>query len=224
MPKTFVLIPGAWHGPWCYRRVADRLEAQGHKVFLAGLTGLAERHHLASDAVDLSTHVADVVNLVEWEDLRDICLVAHSYAGVVAGGAAEAIGDRVASIVFLDAFMPEAGRSMIDISPREVPESGNMTPYSAAGMRVNEADQAWVDAKTTPQPVHTYTEKLAAASAYLAIPRKTYVRTTFPSAYWQERYEAYAADPAWTTYLVESGHDVMIDAPDELARILVDVA
>jgi pimeloyl-ACP methyl ester carboxylesterase len=204
--------------------VVDILEAAGHKVYALSLTGLADRSHLASDAVNLDTHIADVVNLVKWEDLHDIVLVGHSYAGVVLGGAAEEIADRVKSIVFLDAFMPEAGKSMVDISPREVPSTGNLTPYSAAGMKVNQADQAWVDSLVTPQPVNTYVQPLGEASAYLTIPKKTFVRTTFPSAGWQDSYDQYTADPDWTTYLVESGHDIMVDQPAELARILIEVA
>src|SRR5882757_4113643 len=77
--KTFVLVHGAWHGGWCWRRVADRLEKQGHKVFTPTLTGLGERSHLMSPSIDLDTHINDVVNVVKWEDLKGICLVAHSY-------------------------------------------------------------------------------------------------------------------------------------------------
>ena len=103
--KTFVLIHGAWHGGWCWRRVADILEQQGHKVFTPTLTGLGERSHLMSKDINLDTHIADIVNAVEWEDLKDICLVAHSYAGYPASGALERIGDRVSSIVWVDAVV-----------------------------------------------------------------------------------------------------------------------
>ena len=85
--KTFVLVHGAWHGGWCWRRVADRLEQRGHRVFTPTLTGLGERSHLLSPAIDLDTHITDVVNLVRFEDLRDIVLVGHSYAGFVVSGA-----------------------------------------------------------------------------------------------------------------------------------------
>ncbi|MDR0960784.1 MAG: alpha/beta hydrolase [Propionibacteriaceae bacterium] len=221
---TFVLVPGAWHGAWCYKRVTPLLRQAGHEVYPLTLTGLADRSHLCDDSVNLSTHIDDVVNLLQWEELSDVILVGHSYAGVVLGGVAEKAADRLGALVFLDAFMPAAGQSMIDISPREVPDTGTLPPYTAAGMKVNEADQAWVDAMVTPQPVHTYTEPLDAADAYLTVARKVYVRTTFPSAGWQAAYEQYSADPAWETHLVDCGHDLMIDKPAELAQILLGVA
>ena len=101
--KTFVLVHGAWHGGWCWRRVADRLEKQGHKVFTPTLTGLGERSHLMSPGIDLDTHINDVVNVIKWEDLKGVCLVAHSYGGWPVSGALEKILDRVSSTVFLDA-------------------------------------------------------------------------------------------------------------------------
>jgi pimeloyl-ACP methyl ester carboxylesterase len=87
-PKTFVLVHGAWHGGWCWRRVADQLESQGHKVYAPTLTGLGERSHLMSASIRLDTHITDVVNLVKWEGLDNIVLVGHSYAGVVISGVA----------------------------------------------------------------------------------------------------------------------------------------
>ena len=114
--RTFVLVHGSYHGGWRWRRVADILEARGHKVFAQSLTGLGDRSHLLSKDINLETHIADIANLVRWEDLRDICLVAHSYAGFPASGALEQIHDRVASIVWLDAFVPEDGQKQIDIA------------------------------------------------------------------------------------------------------------
>src|ERR1700681_4748383 len=108
--KTFVLIHGAWHGGWCWRRVADILEQHGHKVYTPSLTGNGDRSHLLSKDVVLDTHITDIVNLVKWEDLRDICLVVHSYGGWPGSGALEQISDRVASIVWLDAVKPEYGQ------------------------------------------------------------------------------------------------------------------
>ena len=113
-PKTFVLVHGAWHGGWCWRRVADLLEKQGHKVFTPTLTGVGERSHLLSKDINLDTHITDLVNVFKWEDLRDVCLVVHSYGGWPGSGALEQIGDRVSSIVWLDAFKPEDGQRGFD--------------------------------------------------------------------------------------------------------------
>ncbi len=157
--KTFLLVPGAWHGAWCFRRVQDLLIARGHKVYALTLTGLADRSHLASDAVNMDTHVADVVNFVAWEDLSDFVLVGHSYGGLVLAGAAETIAPKVASIVVLDAFIPENGQYMADIVQREMPKSGFAPSYPAKAMGVPLADEAWADAKLTGQPVTPTTRK-----------------------------------------------------------------
>ena len=112
--KTFVLVPGTFFGAWTWRRVSDRLEKQGHKVYPMSLTGLADRSHLLSKDINLDTHIADIANLLEWEDLTDICLVAHSYAGYPASGALERIGNRVSSIVWVDALKPADGQKFFD--------------------------------------------------------------------------------------------------------------
>src|SRR5881394_367924 len=87
--KTFVLVHGAWHGGWCWRRVADLLQKQGHKVFTPTMTGLGERSHLIDAKVNLATHITDIVNVIKWEGLRDIVLVGHSYGGCIISGVAE---------------------------------------------------------------------------------------------------------------------------------------
>jgi pimeloyl-ACP methyl ester carboxylesterase len=109
--RTFVLVHGAWHGGWCWRRVADLLEHRGHRVFTPTLTGLGERSHLMSADINLDTHIADVVNVLKWEDLKDVVLVAHSYGGWPVSGAIEQTLDRIASVVYLDAFVPKTDKS-----------------------------------------------------------------------------------------------------------------
>ena len=132
--KTFVLVGGAFCGAWCWRRVSDKLEKQGHKVYALTLTGLADRSHLLSKDINLDTHITDIANLVEWEDLTDICLVAHSYAGYPASGALERIGSRVSSIVWVDALKPADGQSFRDEVPlqggrwRDQPSSSQSAP------------------------------------------------------------------------------------------------
>ena len=110
--KTFVLVHGAWHGGWCWRRVADVLQQRGHNVFTPTMTGLGERSHLIDGKINLTTHVTDIVNVIKWESLNDIVLVGHSYGGIIISGVAEAMRDTIGSIVFLDAFVPESGDSV----------------------------------------------------------------------------------------------------------------
>jgi len=111
--KTFVLVHGAWHGGWCWRRVSDLLEKKGHKVFTPTMTGLGERCHLIDPKVNLATHITDIVNVIKWEGLKDIVLVGHSYGGSIISGVAEQASDTIGSIVFLDAFV----RRMATVSP-----------------------------------------------------------------------------------------------------------
>ena len=108
----FVLVHGAWHGGWCWRRVADRLERLGHKVYAPSLTGLGDRSHLITGRVNVSTHITDIVNILRFEDLTDIVLVGHSYAGFVISGVAERELPKIRSIVFLDAYVPQNGQSI----------------------------------------------------------------------------------------------------------------
>src|SRR5690349_3432057 len=116
MAHTFVLVHGAWHGGWCWRRVADRLRRDGHAVFTPTLTGLGERSHLLQPGVDLATHVADVVNLMQWEQLSDVVLCGHSYGGFVISGVAEQMSTAIRAIVFLDAFLPQNGDTILKLT------------------------------------------------------------------------------------------------------------
>jgi pimeloyl-ACP methyl ester carboxylesterase len=218
-PATFVLVHGAWHGGWCWQRVSDRLTAQGHRVFAPTLTGVCERSHLDSPSVDLSTQIRDVVNEIRWKDLENVVLVGHSYGGMVITGVAEQVASKLASIVYLDAFVPADGQSLGDLGGK-VDAGPFTTPIPAARFAVNEADRAWVDSKMTPQSTACFTEKIKLTGAYQRIARKTYIRANrFPG--FATTLERIRSDASWKTFTVDCGHDVMIDKPDELTSILV---
>ncbi|HEY2136826.1 MAG TPA: alpha/beta hydrolase family protein [Xanthobacteraceae bacterium] len=232
--KTFVLVHGAWHGGWCWRRVADRLEKQGHKVFTPTLTGLGERSHLMSAGINLDTHIADVVNVLKWEDLKGVCLVAHSYGGWPVSGALEQVLDRVASIVFLDAFVPEDGQKGFDFASEfsrkgtiEAQQKGEISRPAppATAFHVNEKDRAWVDSKLTAQPLALAFSAIRLTGAREKVAKKTYIRApAYEQPAFDKYYAAKKADPSWRTYEVTSGHDVMVDAPDRLVEILLETA
>ena len=116
---TFVLVHGAWHGGWCWRKLTPLLRAAGQEVFTPTLTGLGERAHLGSPDVGLGTHVRDVAQVLWYEDLADVVLVGHSYGGLVIGGVADQVPERLRHLVYLDAFVPEHGQSMLDLGPPE---------------------------------------------------------------------------------------------------------
>ncbi len=231
---TFVLVHGAWHGGWGWSRVAERLRRRGHAVHTPTLTGLGERAHLIHPGVDASLHIKDLLNLIAYEDLTDIVLVGHSYGGCVISGVAEAVPNAIRSLVFLDAFIPDDGDATLDLVQPAVQDviraalaRGDTTVpvRSAAAFNVNETDCAWVDRLATPQPIRTFTEKLKLTGARERVTRKTYIRAGgYPNVAFEKAFARAKADPSWRTYEVAGGHDVMIDAPDRLTEILLEVA
>jgi pimeloyl-ACP methyl ester carboxylesterase len=219
---NYVLVHGAWHGGWCYRRVADLLRAQGHRVYTPTLTGLGERSHLLDERVNLTTHIMDVVNLVRWEELDSIVLCGHSYGGLVITGVADRIADRIATLVYLDAFVPENGQAMRDLTHRQLPDAPTMPPVSAAAFEVNEKDRAWVDRQCTPHPLAAMNEKIALTGAWRGVKRKLYIRAiSYASPPFDATYRRLETDPAWSMHGLPCGHDVMVDMPKELAALLL---
>lgn len=235
--RNFVLVHGAWLGGWCYARVADILRAQGHRVFTPTLTGLGERSHLASlFPITCRTHIQDILNVIRWEQLDDIVLCGHSYGGVVITGVADAALERIASLVYLDAIIPEPGKSVFDVNHADEVIAGLLKATANAGgqfvpalpaamFNINPADLEQVDRLSTPQPLPTFCEPIALTGAYLNVVKKIYVRATGWDGYEQlgfRSHQAIADDGGWTTIDVPFGHEIMLDAPEALARILLD--
>jgi pimeloyl-ACP methyl ester carboxylesterase len=233
--SNFVLVHGAWHGGWCYARVADRLRAAGHRVFTPTLTGLGERSHLADRClINASTHIRDVINVIEWEQLSEVVLCGHSYGGMIVTAVADALPERIASLVYLDAVIPESGKTMREqlTAPmaaaflKAVAEQGGgllLPPLPAAAFNVNPADRAMVDALCTPHPFLTYPECIHLTGAYMGVAKKTYVEATDWD--WSGVRDLSASFKAkagadWKMVEVAAGHDLMPDAPDEVAGIL----
>ena len=226
-----MLVHGAWHGGWCWSRVVERLWARGHRAFAPTLTGLGERVHLFSGAITLTTHVDDVVNVLHYEDLHDVVLCGHSYGGNVISGVIERAAERIASAVFLDAFIPKNGESVFEIVPEAqrlrqlnaIADAGGIAlpPISAAHFGVNEADRALVDGRCVPQPAGTFGEHIMLTDAQARVARRSFVRASnYPSIAF-DRFRGVAAAAGWTVYDVPSGHDVMLDAPERLTEILL---
>lgn len=110
-PTNFVLVHGAWHGAWCWRRVTDRLQAAGHRVHAVTLTGVGERSHLLSRDITLETHITDVLQAIAFEEMDDVVLAVHSYAGMIGTAVADRIGDRLRHLVYVDAVVPRPGEA-----------------------------------------------------------------------------------------------------------------
>ena len=193
----------------------------------------SERSHLLSKDINLDTHVTDIVNVIEWESLKDICLVAHSYGGYPASGALEHLGDRVASIVWVDAAKPENGQRLVDQSSFAQKawasaERGEISiPAIKAGpIIVNDNDSAWFNSKVTAQPIRTYLEPIKLSGALEKVTKKTYIRAPrFPNPALDKIFAACKADKTWNAIEnATSGHCVMIDDPEWLTNQLLKAA
>ena len=232
MRTNFVLVHGAWHGGWCYRRVADRLQDKGHRVFTPTLSGMCERSHTYTSAINLETHIADVVNLIVWEDMESVVLCGHSYGGTVITGVADRLVERIASLVYLDANIPEDGQCSLDIrGPEEAlarmraaadGDGLSVPPRSAEALYVNPADRAMVDAKCTPQPLGAFNQRIRLTGAHKSVPRKMYILAGgYRESPLRTFYEQVLGQPDWSAHIVPCGHDVMLDMPDRLTELLI---
>ena len=227
---TFVLVHGAWHGGWCYARVARLLRDRRHQVLTPTLTGLGERSHLHSPAINASTHVRDILNVVAFEELDDVVLVGHSYGGQVITAVADAVPEKLAALVYLDAFVGENGKSTFDMDDPDLvakhidraQSHGGHTipPVPSAVFGVNPADQAWVDRLMTPGSFATWSERLKLTGRHEQVASRTYVFATGWKSGFRPTYDRVRAAGGWTTYEFDCGHDVMIDMPDETAAVL----
>ncbi|EMS97425.1 hypothetical protein H009_11976 [Agrobacterium tumefaciens str. Cherry 2E-2-2] len=219
-----------------WRRVCDLLEAKGHRVFTPTLTGVGERSHLLSENIRLETHIADVVNLLVWEDLTDVVLVGHSYGGWVVTGAAEKVSDRLRGLIYLDAFLPLDGQRGMDVlneqqiaafnAARDAGDLSRPGPTSA-GLKIQRPEDAvWVDSKITPQPIGVSLDPIRLTGAVDKVGRKLYVRAPlFPQPRFDEALERCRSDASWQTMILnDCGHDPMVDDPQATAELMMSIA
>jgi len=227
---TFVLVHGAWGGGLIWRDIARALRRSGHEVYAPTLTGLGERRHLMTRDVNLSTHVRDVSSLLEYEDLRDVVLVGHSYGGMVVTGAADAMPERIASLVYLDAFVPRDGQALFDLIPSGVPRPATVAgsdwltaplPPEVFGA-VNAAIRDFTERKSGPQPTACFSEPLRIAGAVDRVRHRTYIYCNDPHpTTFTHFYDALRTRPEWTVRTLACGHIAQLDRPEELTALLV---
>ncbi|MDE1993840.1 MAG: alpha/beta hydrolase [Rhizobiaceae bacterium] len=226
-----VLVHGAWHGSWCWKRVRNILAAGGHQVYTPTLTGLADRRHLLSRDVGLKTHVADVANLIEFEDLRDVVLVGHSYGGAVVTCVADQLSDRISSLIYLDAVVPEDGKSVFDYVPdggarargqAAIDGDGWMvSPYPASVYDLlSDADVALVDRLSTMHPMAAFEQAAPLSGAHKKIGDIGYVRGVRHIGFY-DQFVVRARSDGWWVEEFDCGHEIMLDRPTELASLLV---
>jgi pimeloyl-ACP methyl ester carboxylesterase len=228
--STFVLVHGAWHGGWCWDRVRARLEAAGHRVTTPTLSGLGERCHLASRAIDLDTHVSDLLNHIAYENLREVVLVAHSYAGFPAFGVADRNAAAIGRLVLLDAFIPRDGETMAEhvgtrgdeyraAAAKDPDWLAPAPPIAVLG--VSDEDAMWAEPRLTPQPVQTYLQPAVVGPGMEFVESKLYISCTTPGLATLDESKRRIADAGWPIEEIACGHDAMIAEPDRLAEILL---
>jgi pimeloyl-ACP methyl ester carboxylesterase len=231
---TFVLVHGAWGGAHGFRHVRTAVRDAGHEVFTPSLTGIGERVHLVSPQVGLTTHVTDVVNTVIYEDLTEIVLLGFSYGGMVVSGAVEHIGDRVAALVLLDAFLPADGDTVYGLLGRDVDDIAVPgRPWLVDGpVRAYDhpAEATFSVPRRTPQPVRTFTEPVRLPRPLEDFPfSRTYVRATEPdpgtpaNAAFDAAANRARTSPAWEYVEIATTHLVAQNRPAELTRLLLEL-
>ena len=227
--SDIVLVHGAFHGGWCWRRVVPLLATQGHRVLCPTLTGLGARAHLLGPGIDLETHIADVLGCLAWEEVEKAVLVCHSYGGMPGTGAADRAPDRIAAMVWLDAFIPEDGCSALDLRDRHsdtiplvAPVGAALAAPPAAAFNVEGDDGRWLEPLLTAQPLATVTQPISLSGAWRAVPVKHYYRAErYRAGHLDAMAAAAEADPAWQVTRRDMAHDMMVTEPEWTAAAIL---
>ncbi len=225
---VIVLAHGAWSAAWAWKKLRPLVAAAGHEFFAPTYTGLGERAHLARPENDLETHIQDVVGVIKYEDLRNVVLIGHSYGGMVATGVADRARERVARLIYLDAFVPEDGQALIDFLPQQARQRQLDSVKTGDGWRVtpnpippdtSEEDSAWIAKFRMPQSVRCFQQPLR-LNAKLTLPR-TYIQCMRyadqgPFGQFAKRARA----EGWPLYELDASHSPNVTAPGELMELL----
>lgn len=240
--KAYVLVHGTWHGGWEWRDVRRILQARGHDVFAPSCTGCGDRKHLASPDVGLDTHITDIANIIEYEELDDVILVGHSFAGLTITGVADRMKDRIRRLVFLDALVPTEGR-MSGVSREEdgsLPDywierqekfiDGYMMDYFASYpmemvVPADDAENiAWLKRRITPHPARGWSDMLDLKNGgWEGVPR-TYLHCVAQEYSPTSQFMVGPAnsDPEWDYRAMPWHRNAMMTNADEVAEVLLE--
>lgn len=233
---TFLLVHGGWVGGWYWAKVTPLLHVGGHHVFTPTLTGCGERAHLINPAIDLDTHIEDVTNVIQYENLGDVVLVGHSYGGMVISGVAERVPERLAHLCYLDAFVPEDGQALADlVGPAIIADAREKAQLSSDGSRVampfplaavgvvKDEDVMWMTPRLTPHPLNTMLQPIRLQNpASQTIPR-TFIYCNNPALGFFDGF-AQKARLGWRYREIATGHTAMVTEPRRVADLLLETA
>ena len=228
MGTSFLVCHGAWSAGWAWKKMHPLMNAAGHRLVTPTYTGVGERVHLANPSIDLETHIQDILNVIKYEDLREIVLVGHSYGGMVATGVADRARDLISQLIYLDAFVPDQGQSLLDLNEpgrarmQELARAGewrvapNPTPPDTAA-----ADLAWLTERRVDMPIKCFEAKLKLQVGELSLPRSYIYATRITPA---DTFAPFArrakSEPGWRYYEIDASHSPNVTAPEELSELL----
>ncbi len=225
--RTIVFVHGAWGGGWQYTRVQPLLEEAGYTVYRPTMTGLGERVHLAGPEIGLSTHIEDIVKVLEFEDLHDIVLIGHSYGGMVVSGVADRAPDRIARLVYFDAILPEDGESVEGLFGDAL---DGMATAGGGGAEPWQLVPAWVEKGKpppvdVPQPLLTFTEPIELDNPAATLIPSAFLLTVEPGIE-TDSFDVFAArarDRGWYVVEMEGGHNPHWFQPETFVGVLLEL-
>jgi len=230
---SVVLAHGAWSASWAWKKMRPLFQAAGHEFFAPTYTGLGERAHLANPEIDLNTHIMDVLNVLEFEDLKDVTLLGHSYGGMVATGVADTAADRIARVVYIDAFAPRDGQSLFDlVGPKaeanmrkgaEKDGDGWQLPLNPMPPDTAPEDAAWAVPKRRPQPIKTFEQRIALTATRWPPRHYIYAQRNGPGDVFRQFAERARSEPGWTCHEIDASHNPHITCPDALMKLLTQI-
>jgi pimeloyl-ACP methyl ester carboxylesterase len=228
--KAFLLCHGAWGGGWSWKKMHPLLQAAGHRLVTPTYTGLGERAHLANPDVDLETHIQDILNVIKYEDLRDIVLLGHSYGGMVATGVADRAREVIDLVIYLDAFVPRDGQCLFDFLQPSEQQRMRDGAASGDGWRIAPnptppdtppEDVEWLNARRAHMPLKCFEMKLRLTRGETDLPRSyIYCTRIAPANVFGQFASRTKADPAWRYFEIDASHSPNVTAPKALMALL----
>jgi pimeloyl-ACP methyl ester carboxylesterase len=232
MGRTFLVCHGAWSAGWAWKKMHPLMLAAGHRLVTPSYTGLGERAHLANPSIDLETHIADILNVIKYEDLRDIVLLGHSYGGMVATGVGDRARERIAQLIYLDAFVPKHGQSLFDLNEagraqmRELAKTGDgwRVPPNPTPPDTPPADQQWLTERRVDMPIKCFETKLK-LSGEPSMPRSyIYATRVTPADTFGSFARRAKSEPGWRYHEIDASHSPNVTAPEALMALLQQIA
>jgi pimeloyl-ACP methyl ester carboxylesterase len=228
MGATFLVCTGAWSAGWAWKKMHPLMSAAGHRLVTPTYTGLGEREHLANPSIDLETHIQDILNVVRYDDLCDIVLIGHSYGGMVATGVADRARDRITQLIYLDAFVPRDGQSLLDLNEParqrmlELAKSGDgwRIPPNPTPPDTSPADLEWLTERRVDMPIKCF-EMGIKLQREPTLPRSyIYATRIAPADTFGQFVKRAKSESGWRYYEIDASHSPHVTTPETLMPLL----